>query len=102
MLRCVELPSTDRKTSITVACISAVAGVAMLAALLLVAQLYLRTQPRWLREHIMESKRKQGPPKCKGTGEKVRPQAVPLGLLLNRLCWSLRSHVADAGDVNSQ
>lgn len=76
ILRCAELPSSDKRSTIIVSVISAVAGLALLSALLLVAQLYMRTQPKWLREHIMESKRKQGAPRCRTRGDKVHVSIV--------------------------
>jgi hypothetical protein len=76
VLKCVELPSSDKRTTIIVAVISAVAGLALLLAVLLVAQLYARTRPKWLREHIMETKRKQGAPRCRNRGEKVHVSIV--------------------------
>jgi hypothetical protein len=76
VLRCFELPSSDKRTTIIVAVISAVAGLALLSALLLVVQLYMRTRPKWLREHIMETKRKQGAPRCRTRGEKVHVSIV--------------------------
>jgi hypothetical protein len=76
VLKCVELPSSDKRSTIIVAVISAVAGLALLSAVLLVAQLYMRTRPKWLREHIMEAKRKQGAPRCRTRGEKVHVSIV--------------------------
>jgi hypothetical protein len=76
VLKCVELPSSDKRTTIIVAVISAVAGLALLSAVLLVAQLYMRTRPKWLREHIMETKRKQGAPRCRTRGDKVHVSIV--------------------------
>jgi class 3 adenylate cyclase len=48
----------------------------MLAALLAVGVLYLRTQPRWLRERIMQAKRVQGAPRAAKPGDRVNVSVV--------------------------
>eukprot|EP00878_Enallax_costatus_P010339 GHUV01010792.1.p1 GENE.GHUV01010792.1~~GHUV01010792.1.p1 ORF type:complete len:435 (+),score=60.06 GHUV01010792.1:1207-2511(+) len=76
IMKCVEAPAVDKRTVIMVSAISAVAGLALLAVLVLLAQLYLRTRPKWLRERIMQAKRRQGAPKCTKPGDKVRVSIV--------------------------
>jgi hypothetical protein len=48
----------------------------VLCLLLLVWRQYLTTQPRWLRERVMQSKRTRGPPRCTKPGDKVTVSVV--------------------------
>jgi hypothetical protein len=76
MLTCVEQPSIDSRSTAIIAAVSAVAGTAVLCALLAVGILYLRTQPRWLRERVMQAKRLQGAPRAGKPGDCVHVSVV--------------------------
>jgi hypothetical protein len=76
VLTCVEQPAMDRRTTVIIAAVSAVAGCAILCALLTVGILYLRTQPRWLRERVMQAKRLQGAPRAAKPGDRVHVSVV--------------------------
>lgn len=52
ILTCVEEKKVAQHKGIIIAC--AVAGVAVLAAALLLWRQYLRTRPRWLRERLLQ------------------------------------------------
>jgi class 3 adenylate cyclase len=76
MLTCVEQPSIDSRSTAIIAAVAAVAGFAVLCALLAVGVLYLRTQPRWLRERVMQAKRLQGAPRAAKPGDRVHVSVV--------------------------
>uniref|UniRef100_A0A383VLE1 Guanylate cyclase domain-containing protein n=1 Tax=Tetradesmus obliquus TaxID=3088 RepID=A0A383VLE1_TETOB len=75
-LTCTEQPSTDNRSTAIIAAVSAVAGFAILSALVAVGVLYLRTQPRWLRERVMQAKRVQGAPRAAKPGDRVAVSIV--------------------------
>uniref|UniRef100_A0A383VNF8 Guanylate cyclase domain-containing protein n=1 Tax=Tetradesmus obliquus TaxID=3088 RepID=A0A383VNF8_TETOB len=76
ILTCVEQPTMDKRTTVIIAAVSAVAGFVILSALLAVGVLYLRTQPRWLRERVMQAKRLQGAPRAGKPGDRVAVSIV--------------------------
>lgn len=54
----------------------ACAGAVVICLLLLVWRQYLRTQPGWLRERVMQSKRTKGAPKCTKASDTVTVSIV--------------------------
>jgi len=54
-LVCIEQPNADSRTTILVGIICGVVGLVLLCAVLVLALLYFRMRPRWLRERITAS-----------------------------------------------
>jgi len=75
-LVCIEQPNADKRITILVGAISGVVGLALLCTVLVLARLYLRMRPRWLRERIMQFKRMKGVPKCTRPGDKLEVSIV--------------------------
>jgi hypothetical protein len=71
ILTCVAEPPPSAGYQRTAVIVSSVAGALVLCLLLLVWRQYLTTQPRWLRERVMQAKRTKGPPRCTKPGDKV-------------------------------